>query len=182
MSKRIIRNVVLYCIDDYFIVAKGYSLYKYFYRSRNLQYYSRLKDTKNALMSRCALLRRLFRAEIRSLYHFQNDNWMCIAKKGLFRYNKETELFEKCCDIERGARPMNLCQSEDGTIYWGEYFNNHPKDPVRIFQSKDSGLTWSVAFTFQKGEIEHIHGVFNDPYTGRLWVATGDDNEGCIFG
>lgn len=174
--------IVLYICSNEWIVARGYNLFKYNVVTGKRIYFSRLMDGKNNLYASFKLTRRLFRAEITHLYHFQHDNWMCIAKKGIFHYNKETDLFEKCCDIERGARPMNLCQSNDGTIYWGEYFNNHPKDPVRIFHSKDNGLTWSVAYTFQKGEIEHIHGVFNDPYTGRLWVATGDDDESCFFG
>lgn len=176
------RFVTLFVDKDRWLVSKGYHLYSYCPETKKLNYFSKLADKKNGVLSTFRLSRRLFRAEITHLYHFQHDKWICIAKKGLFLYNKESKLFEKCCDIEKGSRPMNLCQSNDGTIYWGEYFNNHSKDPVRIFQSKDNGATWSVVYSFQKGEIEHIHGVFNDPYTGRLWVATGDDDEACIFG
>ena len=174
--------VTLYLDKDKWIVSRGYKLYHYNPQTGKKQCFSRLDDRKNSLLSACCLSRRLFRAEITHLYHFQNDTWMCIAKKALFRYNPESKLFEKCCDIEKGSRPMNLCQAKDGSIYWGEYFNNHRKGPVKIFQSKDNGNTWSVAYTFLQGEIEHIHGIFNDPYTGRLWVATGDDDKACIFG
>lgn len=176
------RFVVLYVSPTEWIVAKGYRLYQYNPVTGKKIFFSRLNDKKNALCSFCSLTRRLFRAEITHLYFFKNDVWMCIAKKGLFRYNQNNGLFEKCCNIEKGSRPMNLCQSDDGTIYWGEYFNNHTKAPVSIFQSKDQGDTWTIAYTFQQGEIEHIHGIYNDPYTGRLWVATGDDNEACFFG
>lgn len=181
--KRVLRRfVVLFVSADYWIVAKGYRLYYYYPVTHKLSRFSVLKDAKNVLLASFRLSRRLYRAEITHLYHFQNDTWMCVAKKALFVYNKDGGLFEKCCDIEKGSRPMNLCQAKDDTIYWGEYFNNHKKDPVRIFQSKDNGNTWSVAYTFQKGEIEHIHGIFQDPYNGRLWVATGDDDASCIFG
>lgn len=182
MNPIIKRFVTLYINNDYWIVACGYRIYYYYPEQERLAYFSRLDDRKNGIWSRFKLTRRLFRAEITHLYHFQNDTWMCIAKKGIFRYNKDSKLFEKCCDIEKGSRPMNLCQSNDGTIYWGEYFNNHIKEPVRIFQSKDNGNTWNAVFCFKKGEIEHIHGIFNDPYTNRLWVATGDDDAACIFG
>lgn len=173
---------VLFIDPSYFIVSKGYNLYKFFPCTNKLTHFASLSDGKNNLFAMFKLTRRLFRAEIRSLYHFQNDTWMCIAKKGLFRYNKENKKFEKCCEIEKGSRPMNLCQAQDGTIYYGEYCYNPDRKPMRIFQSKNNGESWSVAYVFQNGEINHIHGIFNDPYTGRLWVATGDDDGACVFG
>lgn len=176
------RFFVLYVAPTEWIVAKGYRLYRYNPVTGKKTCFSRLADKKNCLYSSCRLTRRLFRAEITHLYHFQNDTWMCIAKKGIFRYDKASKFFEKCCDIEKGSRPMNLCQADDGTIYYGEYCYNPNRNPMRIFQSKDNGDTWSVAYEFKDGEINHIHGIFNDPYTGRLWVATGDDDKACIFG
>lgn len=176
------RFVVLFSDSTKLIVARGYRLYYYFPESGKLSFFAHLSDGINNYLSIFKLTRRLFRAEIRSLYHFQNDTWMCIAKKGLFRYKKEDNQFKKCCDIEKGSRPMNLCQGGDGTIYYGEYCYNPQRNPMRIFCSKDNGDTWEVAYTFGKGEINHIHGIFNDPYTERLWVATGDDNEACMFG
>lgn len=164
------------------IVSKGYRLYFYNPQTGKKRPFSHLVDGLNAIFSTNRITRRLFRSEITHLYHFRDDNWMCIAKKALFRYSKKKKLFEKCCEIEKGSRPMNLCQAQDGTIYFGEYCYNPNRKPMRIFQSKDNGDTWSVAYEFQNGEINHIHGIFNDPYTGRLWVATGDDDEACIFG
>lgn len=177
-----IKFIVLILSGKKWLVCKGYKLFKYDPETSKMEYFATIDDKKNAVLASFKLTRRLFRAEIRSLYHFQNDTWMCIAKKGLFRYNKETKLFEKCCDIEKGSRPMNLCQGDDGTIYYGEYCYNPDRKPMRIFQSKDNGDTWTVAYVFKEGEINHIHGLFNDPFTGRLWVATGDDDEACIFG
>ena len=107
---------------------------------------------------------------------------MCIAKKAIFKYNSQNGLFEKCCDIEKGSRPMDLCQSKDGTIYYGEYCFNPQMREMRIFKSKDNGLNWSVAHTFEDGEINHIHGLFADPYSSKIYVATGDVDKACIFG
>jgi hypothetical protein len=176
------KKVVLITGLDECIVSSGYTLYRYNIQTGKKEYFSRLNDPKNALLSKCRLTRRLFRAEIRNLYHFQNDTWMCIAKKGIFRYDPTTKLFEKCCDIEKGSRPMCLCQANDGTIYYGEYCYNPTRKPMRIYQSKDNGDSWSVAYTFKQGEINHIHGLFQDPYSDKVCVATGDDDEACIFG
>ncbi len=176
------RFITLYIGDKFWIVSKGYYLYRYYPIDHQLELFSKVKDKKKEWLSKAFLTRRLFRAEITHLYHFQNDTWMCIAKKAIFRYNKKNKFFERCCEIEKGSRPMNLCQAQDGTIYYGEYCYNPNRKPMRIFQSKDNGDTWLVAYEFKEGEINHIHGIFNDPYTGRLWVATGDDDESCIFG
>lgn len=177
------KRYVALCVDkECWVVARGYRLYHYFPETNKLKYFTCITDAINGWLSQFSLTRRLFRAEITHLYHFQQDTWMCIAKKALFKYDKVTGLFEKCCDIEKGSRPMNLCQAVDGTIYYGEYCNNPQRKPIRIFCSKDNGDTWEVAYTFSDGEINHIHGIFNDPYTGRLWVASGDDDAACIFG
>ena len=174
--------IVQYCNNNHWIISKGYKLYTFSPVSNKIEYFSRLFYKKHNKLASFKLTRRLFREEITHLYHFQNDNWICIAKKALFKYNKKTELFEKCCEIEKGSRPMNLCQVNDGTIYYGEYCYNPNRKEMRIFQSRDNGDSWSVAFTFGEGEINHIHGIFNDPFTGKLWVATGDDDDACIFG
>ena len=175
--------VALYVTSEWWIVSKGYRLYKYWPETGYKELFGVVKDKKNALASRFSLLRRLLRAEITHLYRFRNDNWMCIGRKALFRLNSATGTFEKCCDIEKGSRPLSLCQASDGTIYYGEYCFNPERKPMRVFQSNDDGNTWSVAYTFADGEINHIHGIFADPHCpGRLWVATGDNDCACIFG
>ncbi len=186
MIKTIVKGTILYIGEhdksEEWILALGYKLFRYNPKTGKKNLWSSLCDGRNSTLSKWGITRRLFRAEIRSLYHLQNNDWICIAKKGLFRYNKKNNLFEKCCDIEKGSRPMNLCQGNDGTIYYGEYCYNPERHPMRIFSSKDNGDSWNVAYTFGEGEVNHIHGIFNDPYTGRLWVATGDDDNACIFG
>lgn len=174
--------IVQYVGLEDWIVTKGYKIYRYNIKTKQLSFFSKIRDNKNELLSNFSLLRRLFRAEITHLYHFQDDIWMCIAKNALFKYDKGSGFFEKCCDIEKGVRPMNLCQATNGTIYYGDYCYNPDRKKMRIYQSIDNGDTWTVAYTFEEGEINHIHGIFNDPYTGRLWVATGDDDQACIFG
>lgn len=182
MGSKIFKSVFLCVSSDKWIVAKGYRLFTYFPGTGKMIYFSHLADGMRGILASFKLTRRLFRAEITHLYHFRNDTWMCIAKKALFRYDSQSGLFKKCHVIEKGSRPMNLCQGNDGTIYYGEYCYNPQRHSMNIYCSKDSGDTWEVAYTFGEGEINHIHGIFNDPYTGRLWVATGDDDVACIFG
>lgn len=182
MERSIKSFVVLNIDEDKWVVAKGYRLYWYYPQTDCLCRFSKIHDGLNSFISHFRLFRRLFRAEVRCLYHFHHDTWVAIARKGIFRFDEKTHLFERCMHIEKGSRPMNLCQGADGAIYYGEYCFNPDRMPMRIFKSKDNGKTWSVAYTFARGEINHIHGIFADPFTGRLWVATGDDDSACIFG
>ncbi len=176
------RMIILYVSPAFWIGARGYNLFRYDVINKKWSYFSKLKDKKNALLSSFFLTRRLFRAEITRLYRFRNDIWMCIAKKGIFRYDVKTNTFLKCRTVDRGARPMNLCQDTMGNIYYGEYYRNPERKEVHIYKTMNDGDTWQRAYTFPKGTINHIHGLFNDPYSEKLWVATGDEDSACIFG
>lgn len=176
------RLTVLYVTEDYWIASRGYWLFKYDLINQEWSYFAKLADQQNTFLSLFFLTKRLFRAEVTHLYKFNENLWMCIAKKGIFRLTEESARFQKCYSIERGSHTMSLCQDKNGIIYFGEYFGNVQKLPVHIFKSADNGETWETAFTFPHGSINHIHGIFRDPFTDRLWVATGDLDDECIIG
>ncbi len=87
--------------------------------------------------------------------------------------------FGRTHSILRGTRPLHITAVPDGTIYWGEYFDNSARDEVHIYASTDAGATWSVAYTFPKGAIRHIHNIVHDPWGDCLWVLTGDYGDEC---
>lgn len=168
--------------DDCFIAAKGYTLVKQDLKTGKESYWARVKDGKYSLFSRFFLTRRLLRAEITNLYDLPDGSQFCIAKKGIFKRECGSTVFEKCFAVPRGSRPMNLCVDNRGDIYFGEYFANMEKKAVHIYASKDAGKTWQVVYTFEDGNINHIHGLFWDSYTESIWVATGDRENECIIG
>lgn len=165
---------VLSIIRESLIIGKGYWL-------KDIQNKYKIVD-KYALPSRFALTRRLLRAEITSFYHLANGDKIAVAKKGLFLCKKGNNTFEKCFLMPRGSKPLNLCFAPSGNIYFGEYFQNIDKQAVNIYCSNDNAQTWHVAYTFEAGNINHIHGLFFDKYTNRIWVATGDRENECIIG
>jgi hypothetical protein len=91
--------------------------------------------------------------------------------------------FRQTHTIVRGTRPLHLTavpgNATTGAIFWGEYFDNRERDQVHIFASTDSGATWSVAYTFPKGAIRHVHNIVHDPWDDCLWVLTGDYGDEC---
>ncbi len=94
----------------------------------------------------------------------------------------ETE-FRQTHSIVHGTRPLHLTaipsSATGGVIFWGEYFDNAARDEVHIYASTDSGATWSVAYTFPKGAIRHVHNIVHDPWDDCLWVLTGDYGDEC---
>ena len=79
----------------------------------------------------------------------------------------------------RGTRPLHLCATPEGRMYWGEYFDNARRDEVHIYGSGDGGTTWQVAHTFPKGAIRHVHNIVYDRWDQCLWVFTGDYGQEC---
>lgn len=75
-----------------------------------------------------------------------------------------------------GVHPTSVCEV-DGTTYLAEYPLGD--EPARVLASDDLGRTWSTFV--ERTDVRHFHGVFHDPYAGRLWGTTGDtDRESAV--
>lgn len=170
-----IKGKVISVEDNRLLLSKGYLL------DDNDEKY-KIIDGKYFGPSLFTLLRRLLRAEITGLFYLNNGNQIAIAKKGLFLRKQGINIFTRVFAMPRGSKPLNLCIAPSGNIYFGEYFQNMDKQSVNIYRSDDDARTWHIAYTFATGEINHIHGVFFDKYTDRMWVATGDRENECIIG
>ena len=140
-----------------------------------------IKDWDYAFLSKFRLLRRLIRAEVTCAYKINYNDIILVAKKGVYRFGFN-QFFQKCFNIQRGSKPLNLCVLPNGHIFFGEYFQNIEKKSVHIYGSFDYGKTWRIVYTFEAGNINHIHGLFFDKYTNRIWVVTGDRENECIIG
>lgn len=182
MADTIKNKKILAVTNDTIIFSKGYDLYRVDNSNTKITRFGKISDGKNSLFAKFALSRRLTRAEITKFYSLKDGTELCIARKGIFRRVKEENEFAKVFNIIRGSRPMNICEDKDGSIYFGEYFQNMEKQAVHIYGSKDQGKTWDIAYTFPEGNINHVHGIFMDPYTQRMWYATGDRENECIIG
>lgn len=75
-----------------------------------------------------------------------------------------------------------ICEDDQGWTYFGEYFMNPGRGPVRIYRLSPGLDRWEVAHEFHSGSVRHVHGVYRDPYDSQaLWVATGDNPGECHF-
>lgn len=164
------------------IVEKGSQLISRGYNLCDANGNYKIVDGKYGLPSLFALTRRFLRAEITGLYNLPNGNRLAIAKKGLFLQKQGSNRFVKAFTMPRGSKPLNICIAPSSKLFFGEYFQNMDKQAVNIYCSEDNAQTWHRAYIFPEGNINHIHGVFFDKYTNRIWVATGDRENECIIG
>jgi hypothetical protein len=81
--------------------------------------------------------------------------------------------------ILRGTRPLHIAVAPGDQIFWGEYFDNPRREEVHIYASTDRGAHWSVAYTFPKGAIRHVHNIVYDQWGDCLWMLTGDNGPEC---
>lgn len=103
-------------------------------------------------------------------------------RKCIIEYDLENGLEEACFVLPSGIRPLQFSRIEsiegfeDG-IYFGGYLVNPSKNAVSIYKRIGKG-EWREAFTFKKGQINHIHALVPDTFNQCVWVFTGDDNDG----
>lgn len=175
------RIKVLVVRDLYLIGSKGYKLYKCTYDSNLYELIGKVKN-KYARFSYTRLISRLTRSEITQYHTLCQGEGIVVSKKYIGIKLPPFQCFDKSFTIPRGSKPLNLCILPNGHIYFGEYFQNMEKKAVNVYGSKDNGRTWNIVYSFPDGSINHIHGLFYDKYTGRMWVLTGDRENECIIG
>jgi hypothetical protein len=90
------------------------------------------------------------------------------------KFKKTLKLTHYGYGVGRGILSNGLLRADDDNVFFGEYFRNKDRINVRLFRSKDFGQTWEIAYEFQPGSIRHIHCLKADPFTGKLWICTGD--------
>lgn len=79
---------------------------------------------------------------------------------------------------------QSWCQDEvTGHIYLGVYQTTDTFSGINVYRSKDDGATWAIWYTFpgiastHPQKIRHIHGVQYDPFSQRVYIMAGDNEE-----
>jgi hypothetical protein len=118
---------------------------------------------------------RISRSGITSLILLSDGARLAVSGGILWRAPSGLGTYRPVHRFDRGSRPLGICLTPGGELYWGEYFLNLRRaEPVRIFRSADGGLSWQTAWTFPPGEICHVHRIVHDPFDDSLLVLTGD--------
>jgi hypothetical protein len=138
---------------------------------------------KKSVIDQIARSSRYFERILRSGIHYilplKNGGFLCTARKKILKCNNRERELKNVFNISRGTRPLNLCQVPSGEIFFGEYFSNPKREKVHIYGSNDSGRSWNIAYSFDAGEIRHVHSIVYDEYREGCWVFTGDLDHEC---
>lgn len=187
IEKTIPKFRVLYVDGDLMYAAKGYRIYKSSDGGEHWILDGKIKDIKYSLIGGIRLLARLLRVEVSGMMILEDGSRVVIAKKGIFVAKPGSKAYVRTLKILRGSKPMNMCQDRDGNLYFGEYLLNGPflqeeRDEVHMYTSEDGGYSWRICYTFPKNTVRHIHGVYYDKFTDKIWFASGDRGNECIIG
>jgi hypothetical protein len=129
--------------------------------------------------ARTNLAARLVRDGFHALAVLPSGGMVAAVPGAIITLRSNETQFQATHKIGRGTRPLHITAIPDGNVFWGEYFDNASRDEVHIYASTDAGATWSVAYSFPKGAIRHVHNIVHDPWEKCLWLLTGDYGDEC---
>lgn len=169
-------RLVCYQYGDLLIIEHG----------QELQRFALFKSLKERLCGRGKLISRFLRLGIRSATAIDNDSITISMGDTLYDVNLKTESLSNGYSCGTGVRPLsftavqNIMGFDDG-VYFGGYVHNFNKNTVNVYHR--TGVdAWEVVFSFQQGEINHVHSIIPDPYRNCLWILTGDfDDSAAIW-
>ncbi|MFA9416674.1 WD40/YVTN/BNR-like repeat-containing protein [Natrinema sp. HArc-T2] len=104
------------------------------------------------------------------------DNYVFVSRDGGETWTVSLTLPESSSPM--GVLPTGVCIHDD-TIYLGEYPLASSTTP-RVLRSTDRGATWDPIAELDG--VRHVHSIQVDPYTGDLWMTTGDADSECRIG
>ncbi|MEY7849616.1 glycosyl hydrolase [Natrarchaeobius sp. A-rgal3] len=117
-----------------------------------------------------------------NVWSIDDEFLLASADRWLYRSTDDGRSWEIVRTLPASSAPMGVLPSavcsSDGTIYLGEYPLDGETTP-RVLSSED-GRTWSTVAALE--DVRHVHAVQEDPYTGDVWVTTGDADPECRIG
>lgn len=170
------RGMVIYCLksgDNKFIriahVPTGLSIFWF----NNLKFFRWIM-----LRSECI---EITLSQDASIHAFSAGRmWIKSTKDNRFRKTMKLPNFGR--GVGRGIMSTGILSPDNYSCYFGEYFRNNEKtNRISIYKYNIIKNQWKIVYTFLPGQIRHIHALQSDPFTGKLWICTGDeDNEAMI--
>jgi len=173
------KNSLLHYVDKEFLICSRKNvLYESVDQGDNWQRWLELPiNFVNRLKVQSRLSRRLFRQYI---YHVLLDkDFITVFGFGeIFIFSRfDKKLISRNPII--GSRPLVVTDYKND-IYYGEYTSNVERKEIRLFKSNKEKSAFEDYYVFQN--IRHIHSVQCDPYTQKLFIATGDNDDECFIG
>ena len=126
------------------------------------------------------LLKRMLRSDAKEVIYDQvNDKLVIIRDSSVYLIQESKYIF--LGKIEGDAPLFNSHCIHNGIIYFGQYDQNKTRQSSKIYKIDEENKI-SIAHSFLKGEIRHVHSLTKDLYLkDRIWITTGDNDGECLL-
>jgi hypothetical protein len=126
---------------------------------------------------------------LQRLLRFMYYNAVPLGDEVFVTFDKSVGVFRDGRYVALGGmpRPFRVLRAgcavdADGSIYFGEYIPNDDRSPLNIYRYAAGNDAFEIAATLPAGYARHIHGIYRDDVTGRLFCLMGDaDHESRII-
>ena len=177
LNQRIIRHMkpLSYFSDGSWLAFSRWKLYRC-YADGKKTFLNRISTNFKRKICSCLriLQRRFYLDQIQGIV-IDDNNALIFEHHVLFLLNKENDAWTlKPLEIQiPNLKVLNFCK-KGKDIYFGDYGYDTQKREKSIYKFSSDDLNVSVVYTFQKGEINHVHNLYYDSYRKRFIVLTGD--------
>jgi hypothetical protein len=131
------------------------------------------------------ILRRLLRLDKCNVFPLDsNGEVLIVIRQGaVFKYHENNGLRQSLSLRQsRNVLHTDFCRTKSGRILFGEYGKNANRQPIPIYASDDGGDSWHIAYQIPAGKAKHVHGIYADKYSDKIWIFTGDaDGESWVI-
>lgn len=132
---------------------------------------------KEHVVGRIRLLNRFFRLGVRCAVPVSDTVFIAYLRNRLYEVDFGSGDVS-CCPFFSGVRPLGFARTEGmlsftDNICFGGYLSNAGKGEVSIYR-RIGANSWETAYTFGKGQINHIHALVPDRANDCVWILTGD--------
>lgn len=185
---KLVGYVPLVYLEDRIVLSRLNRLYVADLHFKNLKYVCSIGKLGSIwrLLSRFRLMQRLLRLDMGPATPLQEKGCLLVFYRGHAYHvniNQPKASQESVPGLTRNPLQMLLIETgpREGSVVFGDYSRNASYDPVNIYRRDKSGQ-WEIAYVFPKGEINHVHGIFEDASRNCLYLLTGDFDQGaCIW-
>ena len=178
---------VQFVTPEYAVAARGYDiLVKAHEDSEWRRVASVPGHPARRLTAAFPILRTVSRSGIRLIAPIAENEAVvfCDRRIYLLDLRPSSPVLRKIGYVRRGNGPLlqGCCVDSEGAFYYGEYSGGRERIDTHIYCLQRDWSECRIYYTFPAGSIRHIHAVQYDPFSGAIWVATGDRDQESQIG
>lgn len=126
------------------------------------------------LLSRFRVFSRLLRLEPRSAIRFADNKYLISVLHKIWLLDTQKKELRAIHESRKGFTDCLNFFEYNSEVYWGDYGENVPHEPINIYKMDVEGKV-DIVYTFAGGEVIHCHNIFLDENKSHFWLLMGDN-------